>query len=169
MMRIEVEKAAHVLGLVASDLAVEEARLGTLGAFRSPGGEAAPFVEPVRLEEAAQRGIGRNGSEVRVALGERYEIVVVQPHAPALVGGVLGDNGLAHRAAHRRLPTCVGAQLAAQYAQGIPLLLQRPVIPALDRREAEAGGLIRNRVVPRTLGERRTGDGEPAPPPRGSQ
>jgi hypothetical protein len=67
--------------------------------------------------------------------------------------GVLGGYRLAYCAADRWLPTCVGAQLAAQYAHGIPLLLQGPVVPALDRREAKARGLACHRVMPGAFGE----------------
>ena len=99
-------------------------------------------------------------TEVRIALGERNKIVVVQPHAPALVRDVLGDKCLAYRAADRRLPAGIGAQLATQYAHGIPLLLQGPVVPALNRREAKANGFVRDRVLPGTLDKRGNGVGE---------
>src|SRR5262249_1836490 len=114
MMRIEVPEAADVLCLVAPHFAVKQAGLGTLSAFDAPRGDAAPLVEAAGLEEAAQRRIGRQGCEIRIVLRQSREIVVVQPHTPALVGGVLGDDRPAYRAAHRRLPSGVGAQLAAQ-------------------------------------------------------
>jgi hypothetical protein len=84
---------------------------------------------------------------------------VVQPHAPAFVGGVLGGDRLAHRAAHRRLLAGIGAQLAAQHCE-VPLLLQGSVIPALDRREAETGMRIAYGMMPRAFGECRDRGGE---------
>src|SRR5215831_2785262 len=160
MMRIEVPEAADVLCLVASHFAVKEAGLGTLSAFGVPRGDAAPLVEAAGLEEAAQRRIGRQGCEIRIVLRESREIVVVQPHTPALVGGILGDDRPAYRAAHRRLPSGVGAQLAAQHAHGIAPLLQSAVIPALDRREAKSDGLARRRVLPGALCQCGNGGGE---------
>ena len=59
MVCIKMDKPADVLGLVAPDLAIQESRLCTLGAFGAARGEAAPLVEAVGLEEAAQRRIGR--------------------------------------------------------------------------------------------------------------
>src|SRR5262249_14023700 len=76
------------------------------------------------------------------------------------MGGILGGDRPAHSAAHRWLLTSVGAQLAAQHGYGIPLLLQGPVIPALDRGEAEANGLARRRVLPGALCQCGNGGGE---------
>src|SRR5262249_18254576 len=69
MMRIEVEKTADVLGLVAPDLAVEEAGFRALGALGAAGCKAGPSDEAAGLEEAAQRGIGGEGEKGGVALG----------------------------------------------------------------------------------------------------
>src|SRR5262245_52765897 len=160
MVRIPVDEPAHILGLVAPDLAIKETGLSALGTLRAVRCEAAPLVEAIGLQEPAQRGVGRDGLELGIAVGERDEIVVVQLHTPALVCGVLGEDRLTYRAAHRRLLPGVGAQLAAQHPDGIALLLQGPVIPALDGREAKAGMLIGYRMLPRALGECRNRGGE---------
>jgi hypothetical protein len=160
MVRIPVDEPTHILGLIAPDLAIEEPALGTVGACRLAGREAAPLVEAVGLEEPAQRRIGRHGRKIRVAVGERDEVIVVQLHTPALVRGVLGKDRLAYRAAHRRLLSGIGAQLAAQHPDGIALLLHGPVIPALDGGEAEAGMLIGYGMMPGALGECRNRSGE---------
>jgi hypothetical protein len=44
--------------------------------------------------------------------------------APAFVRGVLSEDDLAHRVAHRGLLASIGAQLAAQNADRITALLQ---------------------------------------------
>lgn len=165
-MRIKMEEPADVLRLVTPDLAVEEAGLGTLGALCAPRGEAAVPVEAVGLEETAQRSVGRDWSKIGIGLGQCCEIVVVQLRAPAFVCGVLGDECLAYRAADRRLPSGIDAQLAAQHPDGIAPLLQRPVVPALDRREAETGMLIGYGMMPRAIGEGSNRSGEFALPRR---
>src|SRR6516225_4193312 len=114
MMTIKMPESAGILSLIAPDLAIEEAGLGALCTLRAARGEAAPLLKTVGLQEPAQRCIGRHGLEIGVGLGERHEIVVVQLHAPALVRGVLGEDRLAYRAAHRRLLPSIGAQLAPQ-------------------------------------------------------
>ena len=72
-------QTVDVLGFVAADLALHDARLGALDPFRLARGEAAAFVEAVGSHEAAQRGIGRHGLEA----GLRDEVVVVELDAPA--------------------------------------------------------------------------------------
>src|SRR5215510_1538265 len=114
MVTIDVNESADILGLVASDLAIKEPGLGALDTLRAARCEAAPLVEAVGLQEAAERRIGRHGLEIEVDLGQSNEIVVVQLHAPTLVRSVLGPDRLAYRAAHRRLLPGVGAQLAAE-------------------------------------------------------
>src|SRR5262245_55562553 len=78
----------------------------------------------------------------------------------AFVYGVLGADRLSYRATHRRLLAGIGARLAAQHCNGIPLLPQRSVIPSLYGGEAKAGGLACRRVLPGALGECRNGAGE---------
>src|SRR5262249_51592081 len=114
MVTIDVKQAADILSLVTSDLAIKEPGLGVLGTLRAARCEAAPLVEAIGLQEPAQRGVGRDGLEIEVGLGQSDEIVVVQLHAPTLVRSVLGQDRLAYRAAHRRLLAGVGAQLAAE-------------------------------------------------------
>ena len=108
-MTVPVPQTVDVLGLVAADLALHDARLGALDPFRLARGEAPALVEAVGSHEAAQRGIGRHGLEA----GLRDEIVVVELDAPALVGSVLGKDGAPNRLADGMLLTGIGAQLAA--------------------------------------------------------
>ena len=75
--------------------------------------------------------------------------------APALVRGILREHGLAHGVADRELLSGIGAQLAAEHADRIGALLQGPVIPSLDGREAELDRLAGRRMLPRAGGERR--------------
>src|SRR4249920_1003890 len=104
MVAIPVPKRIHILGLVASDLAVGDAGLGLLAAAGCARGETPALVETVGTHEAAQRRIGRHRLEIRLRLGQRDEIVVMQLDAPALVGGVLREHraadGVADRVAH---------------------------------------------------------------------
>jgi hypothetical protein len=86
-------------------------------------------------------------------VGERDEVVVMQLDAPALVRGVLREHGLAHRVAHRELLSGIGAHLAAEHADRIGSLLERAIVPALDRGEAEADGLAGGGMLPRALGQ----------------
>src|SRR5580704_4874621 len=60
MVAIPVPKRIHILGLVASDLAVGDAGLGLLGAAGCARGETPALVETVGTHEAAQRRIGRH-------------------------------------------------------------------------------------------------------------
>ena len=149
VVAIPVPQAVDVLGLVAADLALDQARLGALGSFCLAGGEAPTLVEAVGSHEAAQRGIGRHGPEIGLRLGQSDEVVVVELDAPALVGGVLGQDGAPDRRADGRLLAGVGAQLAAKNGHRIGTLAQGAVVPALDGREAEAHGLAGGRMPPR--------------------
>jgi hypothetical protein len=62
--------------------------------------------------------------------------------------GVLGEQRLAQGLAHRRLSASVAAALAAQDADRVLPLAQRPVIPPLDGRDAEADRVAAHRVAP---------------------
>src|SRR5579864_8304401 len=85
MVAVPVPQAVDVLGLVAADLAIGDAALGSLGTLGTARRQPAPLVEAFGAHEAAQRGIGRNGPQLRPALGECNDVVVVELHAPALV------------------------------------------------------------------------------------
>src|SRR5262249_242023 len=128
-MRIPMDEPADVTGLVASDLTIEEAGLGALSPFRATRGFAAALGKAGGLEEAAQRSVGGQRIELGGVLGQRYEIVVGQPYAPALVGGVLGDDGMTEGGGDGGLLGGIGAQLAPEHRDGIALLLQGPIIP----------------------------------------
>jgi hypothetical protein len=65
---------------------------GSLAWCNSP-----PLVEAVRLQETAQRGVGRYRLKIGSRLGERDQVVVMELDAPSLVRGVLREHGLAHR------------------------------------------------------------------------
>ena len=123
-------------------------RLSAVGPFRLTRGEAPALVETVGSHEAEQRGIGRHGLETGLRLGQSDEVVVVELDAPALVGGVLGEDGASNRLADGRLPAGVGAQLAAKNGHRVGALAQGAVVPALDGREAEAHGLAGGRMSP---------------------
>ena len=150
VVAVPVPQAVDVLGLVAADLALDEARLGALGPFRLARGEAPALVEAVGAHEAEQRGIGRRGPQIGLRLGQGDEVVVVELDAPALVGGVLGEDGAPDRLADGVLLAGVGAQLAAKNGHRIGTLAQGAVVPALDGREAEAHGLAGGRMPPRS-------------------
>ena len=122
VVAVPVPEAVDILGLVAANLAIIEARLGALGAVRSAWRDAPPLVETVGLEEPAQRRVGRHGLEIGLGRGQRDEIVVMQLDAPALVRGILRKHGLAHGVAHRHLLTGIGTQLAPQHADRIGAL-----------------------------------------------
>src|SRR6202050_3374530 len=151
MVAIPVPKRIHMLGLVASDLAVGDAGLGLLGAAGGARGETPALVETVGTHEAAQRRIGRHRLEIRLRLGPRDEIVVMQLDAPALVGGVLCEHRAADGVAARVLLPSIAAHLAPEHADRIGALSDRTVIPALDSGEAESHGLARRRMLPRAL------------------
>ena len=75
--------------------------------------------------------------------------------APALVRGILSEHGLTDGIADRVLLAGVDTDLATEHADGIGALSDRTIVPALDRREAEADWLSRRRMLPRALGQRR--------------
>jgi hypothetical protein len=66
----------------------------------------------------------------------------------------LREDGLAHGIADRNLLPGVGAQLAAKHADRIGALLQGPVIPSLDGREAKLDRIAGRRMLPCAGGER---------------
>ena len=113
------------------------------------------LARPLCAHEPAQRGVGRHRLELGPRFGQRDEVVVMELDAPALVRGVLREDGLAHRIADRNLLSGVGAQLAAEHADRIGALLQGPVVPALDGREAEPDRIAGGRMLPCAGGERR--------------
>src|SRR4249919_1425518 len=151
MVAIPVPKRIHILGLVASDLAVGYAGLGLLGAAGCARGETPALVETVGTHEAAQRRIGRHRLEIGLRLGQRDEIVVMQLDAPALVGGILREHRAADGVADRVLLPSIAAHLAPEHADRIGALSDRTVIPALDSGEAESHGLARRWMLPRPL------------------
>jgi hypothetical protein len=159
-MCIPVKEPADVLGLVASDLAVEEAGLGALRTFCSARAHTPPLIETVGLQEPPQRRVGRHRLEIGLGLGKRDEIVVVQLRAPAFVRGILSQDRLAHGAAHRRLLAGVSAQFAPENPNRIPLLPQGAVIPALESGKAEENRLPGRRVAPGALRQGGNGAGE---------
>ena len=113
VVAVPVPQAVDVLGLVAAHLALDEARLGALGPFGPAWGEAPALVETVGPHEAEQRGIGRHRLEAGLGLGQCDEVVVVELDAPALVGGVLGEDGTAHGIADGGLLPGIGAASCA--------------------------------------------------------
>ena len=126
VMAVPVPQAVDVLGLVAAHLAIGDAGLGALGAVGSARCQTPPLGEAVGAHEPAQRGVGRHRLELGPRLGQRDEIVVMELDAPALVRGVLREDGLAHRIADRNLLSGIGTQLAAEHADRIGALLARP-------------------------------------------
>ena len=154
VMAVPMPQAVDILGLVAADLALDNACLGTLCPFGSARAQAPALVETIGAHEATQGGIGRYRLEVWPRLGQRDEVVMVELDAPALMCGVLRDDDATHGRADGVLLPGVGAQLAAQHADRIGALVERAVVPALDGREAEADRLTRRRMLPGAQAER---------------
>ena len=148
VMAVPMPQAVDILGLVAADLALDNACLGTLCPFGSARAQAPALVETIGAHEATQGRIGRHRLEVWPRLGQRDEVVMVELDAPALMCGVLRDDDATHGRADGVLLPGVGAQLAAQHADRIGALVERAVVPALDGREAEADRLARGRMPP---------------------
>lgn len=96
-MAVPVPQPVDVLGLVAAHLALDDACFGALGPFRPARGEATALVEAVGAHEAEQRRIGRHRLKIGLCVGERDQVVVVELDAPALVAGVLGEDGAGGR------------------------------------------------------------------------
>ncbi len=153
-MTIPVPQSIDVRGLVAAHLAIEQPRFGAVGACGLARRDAPPLVETVRLQEPAQRSVGRRRLQIGPGLGKRDEIVMMELDAPAFVRGVLRQHDLAHRVAHRGLLAGIGAQLAAQDADRVATLLQGAVEPAFDGGEAEADRIARDGVTPLAPGKR---------------
>ena len=122
-MAVPVPQAVDILGLVTAHLAIGDAGLGTLGAVGSARCHAPPLGEAVGAHEPAQRGVGQHRVELGPGFGQRDEVVVMELDAPALMRGVLREDGLAHRIADRNLLSGVGAQLAAEHADRIGAFL----------------------------------------------
>src|SRR4029077_20205748 len=114
----------------AAHLPLVAASLGALGARCPARRHPAPFAEVIALEKAAQRRIGRHRPQFRPRLTECRQIVVVESGAPALVGGVLRQYGLAYCVADDAFATSVGAPFAAQLADRIIPLSQGDIIEA---------------------------------------
>ena len=71
---------------------------------------------------------------MRLRLGQRDEIVVMQLDAPAhAVGGVLREHSAADGVADRVLLPSIAAHLAPEHADRIGALSDRTVIPALPQ------------------------------------
>ena len=70
-MSIEVPECSHVVGLVATHFALHQARLGALDARGAPGTQAPALEESLRLQEPADRRVGRHRAELGPLLGER--------------------------------------------------------------------------------------------------
>jgi hypothetical protein len=155
VMAVPVPQAINVLSLVAAHLAIGDAGLGALGTVGSARCHAPPPGEAIVAHEPAQRGVGRHRLKLGPRFGQRDQVVVMELDAPALVRGVLREDGLAHGIADRNLLSGVGAQLAAEHADWIGALLQGPVIPSLDGREAELDLIAGGRMLPCAGGERR--------------
>src|SRR5713101_4379737 len=152
-MTVPMENTAHVLGFKAAHLAIIEPRLGALGSFGPPRRQAPPLLKPMRLEKAAQRGIRRHRPQLGPVLAERDQIVVMKLDGPTLVGGVLRQQGLTHRVAHRRLLSGVRTHLAAQDADRIVPFLDGAIEPSLDGGDAETDRLTGARVTPLPRGK----------------
>ena len=154
-MAVEVPQTVDILSLVAAHFAIGDAGLGALGTVGSARCQAPPLGEAIGAHEPAQRGVGRHGLELGPGLSQRDEVVVMELDAPALVGSILGKHGLAHGIADRKLLSGIGAQLAAEHADRIDALLQGPVVPSLDGREAEVDRIAGRRMLPGAGSERR--------------
>ncbi len=151
MVAVPMPQTIHILGLVAADLAIGNADLGTLGPVSAARRQTPALVEAVRLHEAAQRRVGRHRLQVGLRLAERDEVVMVKLDAPALVRGVLREHGASDRVADGVLQPRIDAHLASQDTDRIGALLQGAIVPALDGGEAEARGLARRRMLPCAL------------------
>src|SRR5260370_41688562 len=71
VMSIEVPECSHVVGLVATHLTLHQARLGALDARGAPGAQAPALEESLRLEEPADRRVGRHRAKLGLLLSER--------------------------------------------------------------------------------------------------
>ena len=147
-MEIPVPESADILGFVAAHLAIGQPGLG----HQRPSGlarrERAPLLQAMGAEKAPHRRIGRHWRQLGPRPGQRHQVVVMELDAPALVGGVLGQQGLAQRLAHRRLLAGILAPLAAQHADRVMAFAECPVVPSLDGGDAEADRRPGRRVAP---------------------
>ena len=66
--------------------------------------------------------------------------------APALVGGILRQHGLADGICDRVLQPCVDAHLAPEHADRIGALAERAIVPALDGKAA-AKTILKARIL----------------------
>src|SRR5579864_1571725 len=148
MVTVPMPQAVDILGLVTADLAVEQTRLGAVGACCLARCDPPPLVETVRLHEAAQRVVTRQRPEIGSRLGKCDEIVVMELDAPVFVCGVLCEDDLAHRGAHRGLPASIGTQLAAQNGDRVAVLLQGTVKPPFNGGKAEADRIASGGMTP---------------------
>ena len=127
---VPMQERAHIFGLVAAHLPLVVASLGALGARSLARRHPAPFAEVIALEKAAQRGIGRHWPQFGPRLTERHQIVVVKPGAPALVGDVLRQYGLAYGVTHDAFAAGIGTPFTAQPADWIIPLSQGDIEPS---------------------------------------
>jgi hypothetical protein len=147
-MGVNMPERSDVFGLVATHLALHQARLGALDARGAPGTQAPALVETVGFQEPADRRVGGNRTELGSLLGERLQVHMVKRDAPAHVASVLGAQRLANRQTNRVLGANISADFASKYAHRIATLLSDSVEPALQRRYPEAHRQPGDRMPP---------------------
>jgi hypothetical protein len=139
------------LGFVASHLTIEQTCLGALRTFCLS--QPSPLLKPIGFEEPANGRVGRDRLQFTLRLRQGGQIISMKLNAPTFVGGVLGEQRLAHSIAHRSLPTGIATNLATQRSHRIIAVLQALVEPPLECRETEADRRACDRVTPLLCGK----------------
>ena len=153
VVEVGVPEGMGVRDLEAAHLAVVEALHGVVLRGRIVGGDPAPAEKVVGFGIPANRGVGRQGTDLRFRRHPGREVVVVQAEAPALVRGVLIEENPARLLTQRRLSARVAPPLATQGPDRIGLGGAGRVVPPFDGGEAEPGGLARDRMEPALAGQ----------------
>ena len=138
VVAVPMPEPVHVCGLVAAYLTRLEPGLGGQRAGGLARRHRATPGQATGGEESPDRRVGWHRAQLRAGLGQGGQIVVMQLSTPALVGVILGQQGLAQRRGHRCLLTSVLAPFAAQHADRVVPLIAGTVKPSLQGRDAEA-------------------------------
>lgn len=155
VVKVQVPQGAHILTLVTADLARLVAMLGPTGAGTVRGAATRALEESVRLHEAHDRTIGRDGPEGRIFLDPDREVVGMELVTPTGMLAVLADQVFADFGPEGRVLALVGADLASEGTERV-LRVAGGVVPAFEGRNPELNRLATDRMAPGPGGQQQS-------------
>jgi hypothetical protein len=152
-MVVGVPECVHVRDLEGADLDRRALLLGAEAPRGGRGHRAARTDQPLGAEEAADRGVRREGAERGGRRDHGLQVVDVQLHRPPRVRLPLGAEGLPECQAETRLGAGVLPHAVPQRFDRILAGVPRGVVPAFERRAGDPERLAGRRVPPALGGE----------------